>query len=87
MYTLPKTLRPLWIVMPITAVISTLMMIELIQNPTLTLYEVLLEVIEPTLIVLTVTGVLYLLGRIKRQHREKLTLLRDVKVDRSEGEQ
>lgn len=87
MYTPPKTLSPLWIVAAIIAGISTLMMIELIEDPTLTWREILLEVIEPTLIVLSVSGVLYLLGRTKRQHQEQLSLLRDIEVARSEGAQ
>ena len=87
MYTQPKTLSPLWIVAAIIAGISTLMMIELIEDPTLTWREILLELIEPTLIVLTVAGVLYLLGRTKRQHQEQLSLLRDIEVARSEGAQ
>lgn len=87
MYTPPKTLSPLWIVAAIIAGISTLMMIELIEDPTLTWHEIMLEVIEPTLIVLSVSGVLYLLGRTKRQHQEQLSLLRDIEVARSEGAQ
>ena len=84
---LPKTWSPLWVVVAITSGIAALMVVELIEDPTLTLREILLEVIEPTLIVLTVTGVLYLLGRTQRQHQEQLTLLRDIEVARSEGAQ
>ena len=84
---LPKTWSPLWVVVAITSGIAALMVVELIEDPTLTLREILLEVIEPTLIVLAVTGVLYLLGRTQRQHQEQLTLLRDIEVARSEGAQ
>ena len=63
------------------------MTLEIIEEPSLTLREILLELIEPTLIILTVTGVLYLLGRTKRQHKEQLTLLRDIEVARAEGAQ
>ena len=84
---LPKTWSPLWVVVAIASGIAALMVVELIEDPTLTLREILLEVIEPTLIVLTVTGVLYLLGRTQRQHQEQLTLLRDIEVARSEGAQ
>ena len=84
---LPKTWSPVWVVVAIASGIAALMVVELIEDPTLTLREILLEVIEPTLIVLTVTGVLYLLGRTQRQHQEQLTLLRDIEVARSEGAQ
>ena len=87
MSTLPRTLSPLWIVVAIIAGISALMMIELIEDPTLTLNQILLEIIEPTLIILTVAGVLYLLGRTKRQHQEQLSLIQDIEVARAEGTQ
>ena len=87
MSTLPRTLSPLWIVVAIIAGISALMMIELVEDPTLTLNQILLEIIEPTLIILTVAGVLYLLGRTKRQHQEQLSLIQDIEVARAEGTQ
>lgn len=87
MYTPPRTLSPLWIIAAITAGISTLLIIELIEDPTLTWSEILLEAVEPTLVVLTVSGVLYLLGRTKRQHQEQLALIRDIEVARAEGTQ
>lgn len=66
--------------------VSVLMLIEIIEEPNLTMTEILLELIEPTLIVLTVSGVVYLLGRTKRQHQEQLALLQDIEVARSEGQ-
>lgn len=66
--------------------VSVLMIIEIIEEPNLTLTQILLELIEPTLIVLTVSGVVYLLGRTKRQHQEQLALLQDIEVARSEGQ-
>lgn len=87
MSTLTRTWSPLWIVAAIIAGISALMMIELIEDPTLTLNDILLEIIEPTLIILTVAGVLYLLGRTNRQHQEQLSLIRDIEVARAEGTQ
>lgn len=87
MYTPPRTLSPLWIIAAITAGISTLLIIELIEDPTLTWSEILLEAVEPTLVVLTVSGVMYLLGRTKRQHQEQLALIRDIEVARAEGTQ
>ena len=82
-----RTWSPLWVVVAMIAGVATLMMIELIEDPTLTLNEILLEIIEPTLIILTVSGVLYLLGRTKRQHQEQLSLIRDIEVARAEGTQ
>ena len=82
-----RTWSPIWVVVAIIAGVAALMMIELIEDPTLTLNEILLEIIEPTLIILTVSGVLYLLGRTKRQHQEQLSLLRDIEVARAEGAQ
>lgn len=84
---LPKKLSPVWAALAIAAGISALMLVELIEDPTLTLREILFEVIEPTLIVLTVTGVLYLLGRTERQHKEQLALIQDIEVARAEGVQ
>lgn len=81
------TLSPAWAVLAIIAGISTLMMIELIEEPDLTLVEILYEAIQPTLIVLTVTATLYLLGRTNRQHQEQLSLIRDIEVARAEGTQ
>lgn len=66
--------------------VSVLMLIEIIEEPNLTMTEILLELIEPTLIVLTVSGIVYLLGRTKRQHQEQLALLQDIEVARSEGQ-
>lgn len=83
----PRTLSPIWAVLAIIAGISALMIVEMIEEPTMTLSDILLELIEPTLVILTVTGVLYLLGRTKRQHQEQLSLLRDIEVARAEGVQ
>lgn len=85
MYTMPRTWSPLWVVVAIVTGIAALMALEIIEEPNMPLREILMEIIEPTLIVLTVSGVLYLLGRTKRQHEEQLTLLRDMEVARSEG--
>lgn len=84
---LPKTWSPIGIAVAILAGIAALMTVEIIEEPDMTLSDVLFEVIEPTLIVLTVVGVIYLLGRTKRQHQEQLSLLRDLDVARTEGVQ
>ena len=87
MKVLRKTWNPVWIVVAILAGIAALMTIEIIEEPDMTLSDLLFEVIEPTLIILTVVAVVYLLGRTKHQHQEQLSLLRDLDVARSEGVQ
>ncbi len=87
MNTTSRTWSPIWVVVAIVAGVTALMVVEIIEEPNLTLREILLELIEPTLIILTVTGVLYLLGRTKHQHKEQLSLLRDIEVARAEGAQ
>lgn len=76
----------IWAVIAMIAGVSALMIIEIIEEPSLTFSDILLELIEPTLIVLTVSGVVYLLGRTKRQHQEQLALLQDMEVARFEGQ-
>ena len=87
MNTTSRTWSPIWVVLAIIAGVTALMVVEIIEEPNLTLREILLELIEPTLIILTVTGILYLLGRTKRQHKEQISLLRDIEVARAEGAQ
>lgn len=73
-------------VVAMIAGVGALLIIEIIEEPSLTLADILLELIEPTLIILTVSGVVYLLGRTSRQHQEQLALLQDIEVARSEGQ-
>lgn len=86
MNTLSRYRNVIWAAFAMIAGVSTLMVVEIIEEPTLTLTEILFELIEPTLIVLTVSGVVYLLGRTRRQHQEQLALLQDMEVARSEGQ-
>ena len=65
--------------------IGFLIGLEILEEPDLTLGEILLELIEPSLIVLTAAGVVYLMQRTKRQHEEQLSLIQDLEVARSEG--
>lgn len=74
-----------WAVAAIVAGIGLLITLEILEEPDLTLAEILLELIEPTLIVVTAAGVIYLLLRTKRQHKEQLSLLRDLEVARADG--
>lgn len=76
-----------WGVFACVAGIGLLIGLEIWEEPELTTNEILLELIEPTLIVLTAAGLVHLMGRMKSQHQEHLTLIRDLDVARSEGAQ
>ncbi|MFL6619679.1 MAG: LuxR C-terminal-related transcriptional regulator, partial [Povalibacter sp.] len=67
--------------------IGALMFLEIIEEPNLTPAQLLMELAEPVLIVLAISGVLLAFGRMKRQHEEQLSLLRDLEVARTEGAQ
>lgn len=72
-------------VLAVIAGIGTLITLEILEEPEMTLDEILWELIEPTLIVMTAAGVVYLMNRMNRQHKEQLTLIRDLEVARAEG--
>ncbi len=76
-----------WAIAAIAAGIGTLIGLEIWEEPDMTPGEILFELIEPSLIVLTAAGVVYLLQRTKRQHEEQMLLLRDLEVARAEGAQ
>lgn len=76
-----------WAVLAVVAGVGLLMTLEIVEEPDMTLGEILFELIEPTLIVMTAVGVVYLLGRVRRQHEEQMTLMRDLEVARTEGAQ
>ena len=76
-----------WVIAAIVAGIGLLMGLKIIEEPEMTLGEILFELIEPTILVLTVAAVVHLLGRTKRQHQEQLSLMRDLEVARSQGAQ
>ena len=76
-----------WAIVAIVVGIGTLMGLEIWEDPNMTLGEILLELVEPSMIVLTAAGVIYLLQRTNRQHEEQLSLLRDLEVARAEGAQ
>jgi DNA-binding CsgD family transcriptional regulator len=73
--------------MAVIAGVGLLMTLEIIEEPDMTLGEILFELVEPTLIVMTAAGVVYLLGRVRRQHQEQMTLMMDLEVARTEGAQ
>ncbi len=78
---------PIWSALVVIAGVTGLMALEIIQNPEMTLGDILFELAEPGLIVVTAVGVVYLFGRMRRQHREQLSLMRDLEVARAEGAQ
>jgi DNA-binding CsgD family transcriptional regulator len=76
-----------WALAAVVAGVGLLMTLEIIEEPDMTLGEILFELVEPTLIVMTAVGVVYLLGRVRRQHEEQMSLMRDLEVARAEGAQ
>jgi DNA-binding CsgD family transcriptional regulator len=76
-----------WAIAAIVGGIALLMGLEIIEEPDLTASEILFEMIEPTILVLTAAAVVHLLGRTRRQHQEQLSLIHDLEIARSEGAQ
>jgi DNA-binding CsgD family transcriptional regulator len=74
-----------WAAAAIVAGIGLLITLEIIEDPHLTPGEILFELAEPTLIVMTAAGVVYLLQRTRQQHEEQLALIRDLEVARADG--
>lgn len=74
-----------WAILAVIGGIALLMTLEIIEEPGMTLKEILWELIEPTVLVMTAAGVVHLLGRMQRQHQEQLSLIRDLEVARREG--
>jgi len=80
-------MHPAWAITLIVLGIGTLMTLEILEEPDMTLGEILWELVEPTLLVMTAAGVVHLLGRTRRQHQEQMALLRDLEVAKTEGAQ
>jgi len=74
-----------WAVAAVVGGIGLLMTLEIVEEPDMTLSEILFELIEPTLIVMTAAGVVHLMGRMQQQHQEQLSLIRDLEVARRDG--
>ena len=68
MQILRRAWNPIWAVAGVIAGIAGLMTLEIIEEPDMTLGQILMELAEPVLIVLAVAGVVHLLGRMQRQH-------------------
>jgi DNA-binding CsgD family transcriptional regulator len=76
-----------WAIAAVVIGVSLLMTMEVIEEPDLSWREFLFDLIDPTLIVMTAVGVVYLFGRVERQHEEQLLLVQDLHVARAEGAQ
>lgn len=81
----PSPWGKVWAIAAVVCGIGLLITLEIVEEPDMTLGEILFELIDPTLIVMTAAGVIYLLNRTKRQHEEQMTLIRDLEVARAEG--
>lgn len=77
--------RTSWAIGAIVAGVTLLMTLEIIEEPHLTLPQILMEMIEPLMLVVTGAGVVYLMLRTRLQHEEQLSLIRDLEVARTEG--
>jgi DNA-binding NarL/FixJ family response regulator len=84
---LPTLRKSIWAMAAVIAGIAGLMTLEIIEEPDMSWDQILMELAEPTLIILTVAAVVHLLGRMKRQYREQLSLMQDLEVARAEGAQ
>jgi DNA-binding CsgD family transcriptional regulator len=64
-----------------------LIALEILEDPELTLGEILLEMIQPTLIVIIAVGMVRLTEHFKIQHETQMLLIRDLETARVEGMQ
>jgi DNA-binding CsgD family transcriptional regulator len=62
-----------------------LIALEILEDPELTLGEILLEMIQPTLIVIIAVGMVRLTEQFKIQHETQMLLIRDLETARVEG--
>ena len=64
---------------------ALLIALEIYEDPELSLGEILLEIIQPTLIVITAVGVVRVLDQMQLQHQQQMSLIRDLEIARAEG--
>jgi DNA-binding CsgD family transcriptional regulator len=64
-----------------------LIALEILEDPELTLGEILLEMVQPTLIVIIAVGMVRLTEQFKIQHETQMLLIRDLETARVEGMQ
>lgn len=80
-----RTISRAWAVAAIIGGIGVLIGREIWEEPDMTLTDILFELIEPTILVVTAAAVVHLLGRVRSQHQEQLALIKDLDVARAEG--
>lgn len=61
--------------------------LEAIEEPDLTIGELLLELIEPTILVVTAASVVYVLLKTNRQHVTQMSLIRSLENGRAKGQE
>lgn len=61
--------------------------LEIFEDPGLTLGEILVELIQPTLVVAIAVGMVRLTDRVRQQHEEHQLMIRDLESARLEGRQ
>ena len=61
--------------------------LEILEDPELTLGEIVMEMIQPTLIVIVAVGMVRLTEQFKIQHETQMLLIRDLETARVEGMQ
>jgi DNA-binding CsgD family transcriptional regulator len=61
--------------------------LEIFEEPGLTLGEILLEMIQPTLIVIIAVGMVRLIDQVRQQYEKQQLLIRDLETARVEGMQ
>jgi DNA-binding CsgD family transcriptional regulator len=61
--------------------------LEIFEDPGLTLGEILLELIQPTLIVIIVVGMVRLTEQVELQYEKQMLLIKDLETARVEGMQ
>ncbi|WP_125932002.1 helix-turn-helix transcriptional regulator [Thiosocius teredinicola] len=77
-----------WNSMLVVAAGSALLIgLEIVEEPELTLGEILLELIQPMLIVVIAVSMVHLTDQVRRQYEEQQLLIRDLESARIEGRQ
>ena len=79
--------RTRWLLAAVAAgAFALLLGLEVATEKQITPLELLLEVLELLLTLAAAAGVTLLVGRMQRQHEERMTLLRDLEAARADGE-
>jgi DNA-binding CsgD family transcriptional regulator len=75
----------MWAVVAVVAGVGLFVGIELIEEPTMSMAELLLELLKTTPLVLTSVGVVLLFRVSQRQRDEHLQIIRDLEIARVQG--